>query len=150
MRVRTAAVISLAVLAAASSADAAPKKKPKPITKNYTVQAVPYPKADAETSCEEPPEQAVNHTTISVTGPGKLVVTVSGFTGDWDVAVFNDKTGSLLGEGSGVNADDVPPHTGGKSEVLKYTSKKAQKLRVDVCNFAGSPTANVKLVYTYL
>ena len=150
MRVRTAALISLAVIAAAAPADAATKKKPKPIVKEYSVTAAPYPKAVATQSCEEPPETSVHHTVINVTGRGKLTVTVSGFTGDWDTAVFNNKTGGFLAEGGGVNADDVPPNTGDKSEVLKYTVKKAQPLRIDVCNFAGSPTAKVKVVFTYL
>jgi hypothetical protein len=148
MRVRTAAAIGLVALVAAAPAEAATKKKKKPITQTYTVQAVPYPNPAATQSCDEVPAQAVNQRMLTVTGPGKLTVEVSGFTGDWDVAVFSS-TGAFLSEGSGTAADDVPPNTDGKTEKLSYKSRKAQKLRVDVCNFLGSPNATVKLVYTY-
>ena len=147
MRVRRAVPLAILVLAVgAVNAEAAPKKKPKPITKSYTVQAFPYPSPPTGPSCSEAPEGVGEHReTINVSGPGKLVVEVRGFTGDWDIGLY-DKNGTNLAQGGGAdspNTDTAP------AETLSYKSKKAQTLHIDVCNFLGSPSANVKFTYTY-
>ena len=151
MNARTATTIALAVVVAGgANAQAAtkvrPKPKPKPIVKEYTVTATPYPNAAATAACDEPLEGTFHRETIKPTGPGVLTVEVTNFYGDWDTGVFN-AGGSLLREGSGTAADDPQPEKG--VEKLIYTSRKAQTLHIDVCNFAGTPTADVKLVYTY-
>jgi hypothetical protein len=148
MRARTAAVVGLAALVAAGApAHAATKKKPKPISKTYPVQLLPYPDPVEEVSCETAPAQAVHRTRLKVSGAGKLVVEVSGFEGDWDVAVLSS-SGAFLTEGSGTAIDEPASMTAGL-ERLTYKSKKAQTLLIDVCNFLGTPNANVKYTYTF-
>jgi hypothetical protein len=148
MRVRSAAVpLAILVLAAgAVNAEAAPKKKPKPITKSYTVSATPYPYPPTGPSCSESTEGATEHReTLKVTGAGKLVVEVRGFTGDWDIGLY-DKAGTNLAMGAG---SDTPNTDTAPSETLTYKSKKAQTLYIDVCNFLGTPSATAKYTYTY-
>jgi hypothetical protein len=150
MRVRRAAplaLVALTVLGATHAEAAKPKKKPKPITKSYSVTALPHPYPPSGPSCSDSAEGVSEHREeIKVTGPGKLVVTVTGFTGDWDSGLY-DKNGNNLQMGQG--SDTPNTSTDPAEEVLKYPSKKAQTLYLDVCNFIGSPTAQVKYVYTY-
>jgi hypothetical protein len=149
MRVRRATPLALAALAVlgATHAEAAKPKKP-PITKSYSVTGVPHPYPPSGPSCSDSAEGTSEHReTINVTGPGKLVVTANGFSGDWDIGLY-DKSNTNLSMGSGTDTPPADPTAPGE-EILKYTSKKAQTLNIDVCNFAGSPTAQVKFVYTY-
>lgn len=149
MRVRsvvTVAVVATVAVGSLVPAQAAAKKKP--IVKNYTVSnMLPYPSPPTGPSCSEAPEGVSEHRLpLKVTGPGKLQVTVNGFTGDWDIGVYN-AAGSNLAMGGGA---DSPNTETAPQETLTYKSKKAQTLFVDVCNFLGSTEAKVKLVYTYL
>ena len=148
MRVRRAVPLAILVLAVgAVNAQAAPKKKPKPIVKSYTVTGkVPHPNPPTGPSCSESPAVSEHRETIKPTGPGKLVVEVRGFTGDWDIGVF-DKNGTNLAQGGGA---DTPNNETAPVETLSFKNKKAQPLSIDVCNFLGSPNANVKFTYTYL
>jgi hypothetical protein len=149
MRVRTAAPLAAAALLAGSAVHAnaaAPKPKPKPITKTYSVTGVPFPAPPTGPSCSLSP-QGVGTTreTITVKGPGKLVAEVTGFTGDWDMALLSN-SGTMLVQGAGADAGntDAAP-----KESLVYKAKKAQTFFLDVCNFAGTPQATVKYVFTY-
>ena len=149
MRVRTAVPLAILVLAAgAVNAEAAPKKKPKPITKSYTVTGMlPHPNPPTGPSCSSAPNGVSEHReTLKVTGAGKLVVEVRGFTGDWDIGLY-DKTDTNLAQGGGA---DSPNTETAPVETLSYKGKKAQTLYIDVCNFAGSPNATVKYTYTYM
>lgn len=146
MRVRTAAPLAVAVVltGAAVEANAAP---PKPITKTYQVQGVPHPVPPTGPSCSSSPAGVSEvRETIKVSGPGKLVVEVTKFTGDWDIGLYGGSGETMLAQGGGADAGntDTAP-----KETLTYKSKKAQTLFLDVCNFAGTPTAEVKYTYTY-
>jgi hypothetical protein len=148
MRVRRAtplALVALTVLGATHAEAAKPKKKP--ITKSYSVTAVPHPYPPSGPSCSDSAEGTSEHReTIKVTGPGKLVVNVTGFNGDWDSGLYDKNNNNLV---MGGGSDTPNTSTDPAEEVLTYKSKKAQTLYLDVCNFAGSPTAQVKYVYTY-
>lgn len=152
MRVRSAALFALAATVAVGSsmpADAAAKKKKKPIVKEYDLQLAPYPDATETTGCEGPgrtEDVNMDNVTIKVTGPGVLTVKVTEFTSDWDMAVFN-ASGANVAQGAGT----VTPNTSTdpQTETLKYKSKKAQTLTLRVCNFLGGPTAHVKYTYVY-
>ena len=146
MRVRTAAPLAVAVVLAGAAVDASAAPKPKPITKSYQVTGVPHPNPPSGPSCSSAPEGVSEHReTIKVTGPGKLVVEVTGFTGDWDIGLYSP-AGVNLAQGGGA---DSPNTETAPKETMTYKSKKAQTLLLDVCNFVGSPTANVKYTYTY-
>jgi type 1 fimbria pilin len=148
MRVRTAAPIALAVLVAVGpAAHAAPKKKP--ITKTYDLTLAPAPDASTSSSCSSAALQEggnMDTETIKVTGAGKLSVKITGFTGDWDMAVLSS-SGSMLTEGAGTSTPNTDTNPG--EETLKYKSKKAQTLALRVCNFLGTPQATVTYTYTY-
>ena len=153
MRVRTAASIAVAAVALASAvapASAATKPKPKPITGSYPLTLAPLPDASESTGCTSAArKQGVNSDThaIKVAGPGTLTVKVTGFSGDWDMAVASG-TGSRLSEGGGTSTGDGAPATAGV-ETLKYKNKKAQTLNLIICNFLGSPNATVAYTFTY-
>lgn len=147
MRVRTAVPLAVAVVLASAALDASAAPKPKPITKTYDVTGVPHPNPPTGPSCSASPA-GVSETreTIKVTGPGKLVVEVTKFTGDWDIGLYGGSGETLLAQGGGADAGNTET---APKETLTYKSKKAQTLYLDVCNFAGTPNATVKYVYTY-
>jgi hypothetical protein len=146
MRVRTAAPIALAVLVAVGPvAHAAPKKKPKPITKTFAVTAAPNPNPPMGPSCSMMTEGVNGHAeTIKVTGPGVLSAKVSGFVGDWDTGVYVNGGNVAMGSGNDSGNTDTAP-----METLKYKVKKAGTVELRVCNFAGSPQATGTFTFTY-
>jgi hypothetical protein len=152
MRVNRAVPLALILLAAAGSthADAA-KKKPKPITKTYDVTAAPLPMPPQGANyCADHTEGRQKHReTIKVTGPGTLIVEISGTQGDWDSAVIDSKGNPLMASSGTSTGDPNAVNTGDMVDTLKYKSKKAQTLNIDVCNFAGGPKATAKYTYTY-
>lgn len=148
MRVRTAAPLAVAVVltGAAVEVNAAPPAKPKPITKTYQVQGIPHPIPPTGPSCSSSPAGVSEvRETIKVAGPGKLVVEVTKFTGDWDIGLYGAGD-VLLAQGGGADAGNTETNP---KETLTFKSKKAQTFFLDVCNFLGTPTAEVKYTYTY-
>ena len=146
---RTAALVvaSLAVAAvAAPPAMAAPKKKP--ITKTYTVTApAPDPTnygqpagASKYSVCAMNVPSSFDRTEFAVPAAGSLTVEVSGFQGDWDLLLI-DSDGEELSTGG---SSDL-----GGAETTDVRFKKAQKVSIVACNWAGTPTATVKYTFTY-
>jgi hypothetical protein len=148
MRVRRAAPLALVVLAAVGVTHADAKPKKAPITKAYDVTGVPHPNPPSGPACSDSAEGVSEHRELlTVTGAGKLKVTVNGFNGDWDIGIYG-KGDVLLVEGSGADTPPADPTTQAE-ETATLKSKKAQTISVDVCNFAGSPKAHVELTYVY-
>ncbi|HVE99387.1 MAG TPA: hypothetical protein VNA12_09425, partial [Mycobacteriales bacterium] len=75
---------------------------------------------------------------------GTLDVTLTGYQGDWDLAVRNSKGANIGESGSG---GYMP--VAGTDEKTKIKIKKAEKLTIVACNWAGSPTATVKYTFTF-
>jgi hypothetical protein len=147
---RQLVALSLAGVAAAAPlapAQAAPKK---PVSKTYSMALAPLPvPAQGTPTClpADGQEGVTKHTeTLKVSGPGQLKVEVSGFYGDWDITVFDEK-GRAVGVGSGTST----PGTGTSTGVDKASTKikKASTLKIVTCNFAGSPSATGKYTFTY-
>ncbi|MDT7572020.1 MAG: hypothetical protein QOE05_2194 [Actinomycetota bacterium] len=142
---RTAALVvaSLAVAAvAAPPAMAAPKKKP--ITKTYTATApLPDPSnygMQGYSVCAMNVPSSFDRQEFQVPAAGTLAVEVSGYQGDWDLLLLD--------------SDDSELSTGGSSdlgvpETTEVRFKKAQKVSIIACNWAGTPTATVKYTFTY-
>jgi hypothetical protein len=142
---RTAAFLvgTLAVGAiSASPALAAPKKKP--ITKTYDVAApLPDPSnygMQGYSVCAQNVPGSFDKTAFQVPAAGTLSVVLSGFQGDWDLLLLD--------------GDDEELSTGGSSglggtETTEVRFKKAQKVSIVACNWAGSPNASVKYVFTF-
>jgi hypothetical protein len=151
MRVRSAAPLAIAAIVAAGSlspAHAAPKKKP--IKKTYSLTLAPLPDATEVSGCDSKgrtEDVNMDTQTLKVTGPGTLALTVSGFSGDWDASILNS-SGANVSQAAGTSTPNTSTAPG--EDTLKYKSKKAQTLTIQVCNFAGSPAATVTYTYTYL
>lgn len=149
---RLAAVAALGVLAASTyaPATAAPKAKPKPITKSYAMQLAPVPDpVQGSPSCARPELEGISiHTeTFKTTGPGVLKVSITGFAGDWDITVY-DGARNELGVGDGTSTGGGAPATAGV-ETFTMKFKKASTIAIASCNFAGSPNAKGSYTYTY-
>lgn len=151
MRTRTALVVSLAgVVAAGSLAPALaapPKKKPAPIKQTWTATApVPDPSPFAGQSgiCETVLPMSAHEHAFTVPAAGTLVTELTGITGDWSMGVF-DASGASLGTSD--QTDPVAAINGPEKITLKF--KKKTSVIVRSCNFAGGPTANGALTFTY-
>jgi hypothetical protein len=150
MRVRSAAPLALAVIAAAGSlAPAEAAKKKPPIKKSYSLTLAPLPDATEAVGCESAgraEDVNMDNHTIKVAGPGVLTVKVTGFNGDWDASLINS-SGSFVAAAAGTSTPNTSTTPG--EDVMKYKSKKAQTLTLRVCNFAGTPAATVAYTYVY-
>ncbi len=146
----------VAVVAAGAFAPAvAAPKKPKPITQSYTANGIPFPLSgtsptDIASSCANPSLEGISTTTKSIktVGAGVLSVEMTGFFGDWDITIL-DKAGAVIAAGDNAAAFGTAMSTGDIVERALVKFKKAQEIRIAVCNFGGGPTANVKFTYTY-
>lgn len=144
---RIAAIAALGVAAAGvyAPAAAAPKKKKAPLTKSYELNMPPLFTNATEACADNRLEGISLHLEpIKPTGPGVLVATVTGFTGDWDMAV-KDKDGEEIAAGAGSST----PNPGPGEDTVTVKFKKAQDITLAVCNFLGTPNAKVKYTYTY-
>jgi hypothetical protein len=151
MRVHRAIPVALVVLSAVGATHAEAKPKKPPITKAYDVTAAPLPMpAQGANYCVDHKDGVQKHReTLTVTGPGKLVLEITGTQGDWDSAVV-DKNGFPLQASEGTSTGDPnATNTGDLVDTLKWKSKKAQTVFLDVCNFAGGPKAHVTYTFTY-
>lgn len=148
---------AVAVLAAGAFAPAvAAPPKPKPITASYTVTGAPIPlpltgatPVEESSSCMNAEFEGLSTTTktIKTVGAGTLTVDVTGFTGDWDITIMNDKR-EMVAVGAGT-ATPTALTTPGAAEKAVVKFKKASTILIAVCNFLGSQSANVKYSYVY-
>ena len=148
MRTRTALVASLTAVVAAgalSPAVAAPPK-PKPVSKSYVATAFPPDPSHAtgETGgvCSTTNPASQHNEPFTVPFPGVLKVDMSGFMGDWDLAIYSG--GSLMAE----SAQQLEEPIDRPESITIKLKKKGQKIQIRACNFSGGPTANVKYVHT--
>ncbi len=143
-RVATVATVALLAAGAYAPATAAPKKKP--ITKTYQLNLVPL-WTNPSAACVNPEFEGISVDTqeIKPTGPGILSVKVSGYTGDWDISI-KDANGDEIVKGSGNDT----PNPGPGEETVEMKFKKAEPLKIAICNFAGTPAATATYTYSYL
>jgi hypothetical protein len=146
---KTTAAVTLAVVAlgAASMSPAIGASK-KTITKTYTATAaVPDPTNSAASDYNVCPQRvpgSFQADEFKIPAAGTLQVEVSGYTGDWDALLMDSDKSEATSSGSGGYA----PVAGGP-EVMEMRFKKAQTVTIVACNWAGGPTANVKVTFTY-
>lgn len=130
------ATVPLAVLGVAVAPSlAAPKK---PIEKSYTASA-PVPGGSFDCAGTIPDSAQLDE--FKVPAAGKLQVDLSGFLGDWDMAVTSG--GAELGVSQNIQPLD------GDTESVSLKFKKATPITIAVCNYNGGPTGDVKLKFTY-
>jgi len=138
---RTAAflVASLAVATvSAGPALAAPKK----ITKTYTASAPnpdPTNSASDYSVCAQNVPGSFDTKVFAVPAAGKLLITLSGFVGDWDL-LLTDAANVEIGKSG---------HNPGEDEAITMKFKKAQKVSITACNWAGGSTGTVSYTFTY-
>lgn len=146
MRIRTALAASLSVAVAAGAltpAVAAPK--PKPVKKTYTATAFPPdPSHIAVTDgiCNTTNPASQHNEDFKVPFAGTLVVDMTGFQGDWDLALY---LGDAL-VASSAQSIEQSPDTPEKMTVKLKKVGKTYSIRA--CNFAGGPTAEISYVHT--
>lgn len=147
MRIRTAIAAALTVaLAGGALSPALAAPKPKPVTKEYVATAFPPDPSHAAVTtgiCNTTNPTSQHNEEFKVPFPGTLVVDLTGFQGDWDLALYSDKGALVASSAQDLTADPQTPEK--MSVKLK---KKGAKYFIRACNFAGGPTANVKYVHT--
>jgi hypothetical protein len=136
----------LAVLVA--PATAAPAKKP--ITKSFAV-TIPVPVGDptATQACVGPEIPGNRHVEkFKAPAIGSLKLEVTGFVGDWDVAILDAK-GKRVAEGDNASAAGTAMSTGSTVERATLKVKKPGDYQLVVCNFTGSPSGTGKYTFTF-
>ncbi|HVF19100.1 MAG TPA: hypothetical protein VNA14_02540 [Mycobacteriales bacterium] len=143
---RRALLVTTLVTAGLASPALASHKKP--ITETYTATAATPDPGNAVTGtlCDgvNPAATGEHLHEFAVPEAGTLEVILTNYQGDWDLAVRNSKGSMIGGSGSG----GYQPVAGG-DEKVKIKVKKAEKLTIVGCNWAGSPTATVKVTFTF-
>ena len=152
MTVRKAALAALVIVVATGAFSPALAAKRKPHKKTYEMTLLPVPlPAQGTPSCNTPEAEGIGqHTeTLKVAASGVLEVKIEKFTGDWDITLFDAKTGAtLMTGGPTVTGGGAPEQNA--TEKLKYKNKKGAKtFRIVSCNFAGTHQATGSYVYTY-
>ncbi|MCA1823490.1 MAG: PPC domain-containing protein [Mycobacteriales bacterium] len=148
MRAAVAAISGVLILGVGVSPAVAKKKpKPKPISGSYQAMALPDPGNEVSgTLCRgvSPTAWGEHLHDFKAPAAGVLDVTLTGYSGDWDLAI-RDPDGDNAGEsGSG----QYPPVMG-RDEQAVVKIKRAATYTIVACNWAGSPTATVKYTFTF-
>ena len=146
MRARTALCVSLTVVVAAGAlSPAVAGPKPKPVTKSYVATAFPPDPSHialTEGICNTTNPTSQHNEPFTVPFPGTLKIDMTGFQGDWDLALYAG--GSVLAS----SAQGLTDPINRPESITVKLKKKGQKLQIRACNFAGGPTANVTYVHT--
>jgi len=138
---RIVPLAAIGVLAAGAFLPAAAAPAKKPITKSYSMELLP---GGAASCAEADGEGIIVHTeTFKASGPGKLVAKITGFEGDWDLALLNGDNAKLADGGGSVTGEAKA----GPTENLVFKIKKAGTYKVSSCNFGG--TLEAKGTYTF-
>jgi hypothetical protein len=149
------AVVSLIALGLVASLTASPalagkKKGTKTISDTISATAFPFPNLSSHTSTPTPGctagQEGVHKVTTALEAPGSGTLTfeMSGFTGDWDLYLFDDAGIAIARSDQPQVPDMAPPE-----EKLVAPLAKGKTYELVVCNWAGAPqaTADYKFVY---
>ncbi len=150
MRKAFTLLLAAALVAGIVSAPAtAKKKKPVKVHESFGATLLPFPKLTAwgdplgltRPGCTAG-EQDIHWTAVEFTSPGKgtLRLYAEGFTGDWDVYVFDGDTVLAEGAAAQVGQEMAPPE-----EEALVPLTKGQKVTLAACNWLGEP--NVEAHY---
>jgi hypothetical protein len=139
MRIRTALVAATIVATGLGSLSPALAGGKKSVTKEYDATApVPDPANLALGNCDGSVPQSKYEMTLKAPFAGKLTVDMNGFTGDWDLGLFQD--GSLAAD----SAQDVTADPQSPEHIEGFKLKKGEEVVIRSCNFSGGPTAHMK------
>jgi hypothetical protein len=146
MRLRTALATSLTAVVAAGALAPALAAPPKPVKKSYTATTTtpdPTPiSGRTGGNCSPTLDSAKHEEPFTMPYAGTLKVDLTGFQGDWALAITDTKGKKLADHDNDVSEPiDTPSQI-----VLKL--KKKTDLIIRACNFAGGPTAKVDVLAT--
>lgn len=156
MRKALATLIALGLVASFSASPAlAGKAKKKKVTKTLEetidVTAVPFPNyssytATATPGCTAGQEGVHRHThPFETPGAGTLTLSMSGFTGDWDLYVFNSDGVAIARSDN----EQAGPAMAPAEEQIEMPMGKGETYDLVICNWAGAPQASASLKYVY-
>lgn len=127
------AVLPVALLGVTAAGSLAAPKETKG---EFTAAASPDP---SSSDCKGALASARSLVPLKLPAAGKFKVELTGFLGDWDLAV-EGKGGAVLGASTGfVDAT---------TETIQIKVKKAMDVTIVACNYAGGPTARGSYVFT--
>jgi hypothetical protein len=142
MRIRTALVAATIVATGLGSLSPALAGGKKTVTKEYDATApVPDPANLALGNCDGSVPQSKFEETFKAPFTGKLTVDMNGFTGDWDLGLFED--GSLAAD----SAQDATADPQTPEHIEGFKLKKGEEVVIRSCNFSGGPTAHMKYAF---
>ena len=154
MRKALASLIALGLVASFSATPAlagkAKKKVTKTINETIDVTAFPFPNLSSHTGTPTPGctagQEGVHKLTTPFEAPGNgtLTLSMSGFTGDWDLYVFDGSVAIARSDNEQVGQAMAPPE-----EKIEMTLAKGKTYDLVVCNWAGAPQASAELQYVY-
>lgn len=140
------AMIALTMATGAVHAEAAKAPREKPIKRSYQVTAFPpdpsYGLGVRQGTCNQFLAAAQNNTPFKVPFPGVLTVDLTGFSGDWDLALY-DTNGKVVTKSSQGLTDPVdrPEH------LVAALTQVGSTYNIRACNFLGGPNATVSYVF---
>lgn len=156
MRKALASLVALGLVASfAASPAVAAKGKKKKVTKTISetidVTALPFPNYSSRTGtalpgCTAGEEGVHKHThPFETPGAGTMTLSMSGFTGDWDLYVLNsDGIAVARSDNEQVGEAMAPPE-----EEVVMPMGKGETYSLVICNWAGAPQASASLKYVY-
>jgi hypothetical protein len=156
MRKALATLVALGLVASFSASPAlAGKKKAKKVTKTISetidVTAVPFPNYSSYTATPTPGctagQEGVHKLTYAfeTPGAGNLTLAMSGFTGDWDLYVFNSDGVAIARSDNEQVGQSMAP----AEEKIVMPMGKGETYDLVICNWAGAPQASASLEYVY-
>ncbi|HEX2058256.1 MAG TPA: PPC domain-containing protein [Actinomycetota bacterium] len=153
MRKALATLIALGLVASFTAGPAVAAKKKKKVTKTIEetidVTAVPFPNYSSSTGTPTPGcsagQEGVHKLTraFETPGSGTLTLSMSGFTGDWDLYVLDGGVAVARSDNAQV-PDQAPPE-----EKIEMPLAKGKTYDLVICNWAGAPQASANLKYVY-
>lgn len=139
MRKLTITLLAATVAMGALAAPAVAKKKKVHIHEEFSAQLLPFPNAveDVGHSCTAGLDD-VHKFTIPFQAPvaGTLTVELAGFTGDWDLYVFDEAGGPL-----GASEESQLQGSEAKEQIVT-TLKAKETINIVACNWLGAPDAS--------
>ena len=142
MRKLIAIVAAAGLVASIGAAPALAGKKPVKVHESFGATLAPFPKLAAwgdpaglaKPGCTSG-QQDVHWVAQEFTAPGtgKLRLYAEGFTGDWDLYIFDGDTPLYKSEGSQYDMTDGP------EEEIIASLKKGQTVTLVACNWLGHP-----------
>ncbi len=151
MRKTLASLIAIGLVASfsATPALAGKKKKTKTISETISATALPFPNYSSSTGTPTPGcsagQEGVHKltTAFETPGAGKLSFSMSGFTGDWDIYLFDGDLAIARSDNAQVPDQAAP------EEKIEIALAAGKTYDLVVCNWAGAPQASAEYTYVY-